>query len=321
LTEIADLSTAQNPGATYFAEGQYITPHEYTWCQGHPGQCNMNNNVSYRQYSVTGTTSPFSFSAVGSTQRTKAAITAWTGSSQVLVQPDPANDGLAFVAYKVTNPSPGVWHYEYAIYNQNLDRGIQSFSVPTGDGVVLSNLGFHAPPQHPGWSADGTLANAGYSSTPWSPNQTASSVTWASETMAANVSANAIRWGTLYNFRFDSNRPPQTVNATVGFFKTGAPMQVSVQGPTPVVVSNVSISGRVTRSSGVGISGATVVIDDGAGNVRLALTNPFGYYSFDNVATGSTYTMWVKSRLYTFPAPVQVTPTDNIVNQNFVALP
>ena len=32
LTEISDLIPAQNPGATYYAEGQYITPHEYAWC-------------------------------------------------------------------------------------------------------------------------------------------------------------------------------------------------------------------------------------------------------------------------------------------------
>ena len=321
LTEIADLNTSLNPGATYFAEGQYITPHEYVWCQGHPGQCNMYNNVSYRQYSVNGTVSPFTFAPVGSTQRQKAAIYAWPGATLAEVRPDPANDGVAYVAYKVTNPSPGVWHYEYAIYNQNLDRAIQSFSVPTGDGVTLSNLGFHAPPQHPGWLADGTVANAGFSSAAWAPNQTAASVSWSSEPKALNDNANAIRWGTLYNFRFDSNRPPQTVNATVGFFKTGAPITVEIQGPTPATASNISISGRVTRSSGVGIGGAYVVIDDGMGNTRLALTNPFGYYQFDNVLTGRTYTMWVKSRFYTFPAPVQVTPTDNVTNQNFVALP
>src|SRR5207244_3484407 len=29
--------------------GQYVTPHEYAWCQANPGQCNMYNNVSYRQ--------------------------------------------------------------------------------------------------------------------------------------------------------------------------------------------------------------------------------------------------------------------------------
>src|SRR5438093_3407817 len=45
--EVSDLDTTLNPGATYFVEGQYVTPHEYTWCQSHPGQCNMYNNVSY----------------------------------------------------------------------------------------------------------------------------------------------------------------------------------------------------------------------------------------------------------------------------------
>src|SRR5688572_4124589 len=81
LTNISDLNTTLNAGASYYAEGQYVTPHEYAWCQSNPGQCNMNNNVSYRQYSVNGTASPFSFSPVGSTQRTKAAINAWTGAT------------------------------------------------------------------------------------------------------------------------------------------------------------------------------------------------------------------------------------------------
>ncbi|HVF48054.1 MAG TPA: hypothetical protein VNA17_10845, partial [Pyrinomonadaceae bacterium] len=43
--------------------------------------------------------------------------------------------------------------------------------------------------------------------------------------------ANAIRWGTMYNFRFDANTPPQTSSATIGFFKTGDPITVQVQGP------------------------------------------------------------------------------------------
>ena len=59
--EVDDLNQNLNQGATYFAEAQYVTPHEYTWCQANPGQCNMYNNVSYRQFSVSGTTS-FSFS-------------------------------------------------------------------------------------------------------------------------------------------------------------------------------------------------------------------------------------------------------------------
>ncbi len=230
-TEIADLNTSLNVGATYYAEGQYVTPHEYVWCQANPGQCNMNNNVSYRRYNVTGTASPFSFSPVGSTQRQKPAIQAWTGSTQATIQPDALADGIGTLAYKVTNPSPGVWHYEYALHNQNLERGIQAFSVPVGN-AVLSNIGFHAPPQHPGTLNDGTLNSAGFSSTPWAQSNSGGVMTWSSETLAQNPNANAIRWGSMYNFRFDSSSPPQTVQATIGFYKSGAPITIAVQAPS-----------------------------------------------------------------------------------------
>ena len=261
LVETSDLNTTLNPGATYYAEAQYVTPHEYAWCQANPGQCNMYNNASYRRFNVSGTTS-FTFSPVGSTVQTKPAIAAWTGATANSLEPAPGVDGVAFVSYKVTNPSPGVWHYEYAVYNQNLDRAIQSFSVPLAPGTNISNIGFHAPPQPAAAANDGTVGSAGYSSTPWTPTQTADSLTWSSETFAQNPNANAIRWGTLYNFRFDSDRPPQTTNATVGFFKTGSPMSVPIQGPsgggptptptpTPATRRERGISGK--RRSGFGL--------------------------------------------------------------------
>jgi len=231
--EIDDLNQNLNQGATYFAEAQYVTPHEYAWCQDHPGQCNMYNNVSYRQFMVSGT-SNFSFSPVGNTIWRRPAISAWSGTGAFLsqIEPDPGNDGIWFMGYKVSNPSRGVWHYEYALYNENLDRGIQSFSIPLGLGANISNIGFHAPPQEPGWANDGTENNQGYSSTPWTVAQDTSSITWSTETFAQNQNANAIRWGTLYNFRFDCDQPPQAANATIGFFKTGSPMTVAIQAPS-----------------------------------------------------------------------------------------
>src|SRR5438067_6048034 len=191
LVQINDLNTTLNPGATYFAEAQYVTPHEYAWCQTHPGQRNMCNNASYRQFSVTGTSPPFRFSAVGSTVQMQPAIEAWAGATTNQIEPDPGNDGIGLLGYKVTNPSIGVWHYEYAVYNQNLDRAIQSFSVPLGPAITVSNIGFHAPTQEPGWASDGTVGNTGFSSTPWTPTQTSSSLTWNSETFAQNQNANA----------------------------------------------------------------------------------------------------------------------------------
>jgi hypothetical protein len=191
----------------------------------------MYNNASYRQYSVTGINQPFSFSSVGLTVREQPAIQAWTGATVNEIEPDSGNDGIWFMGYKVTNPTAGVWHYEYALYNQNLDRAIQSFSVPLGPGVNISNIGFHAPPQHPGWAHDGTQGDAGYSSTPWDVSQDTSSITWNTETFATNQNANAIRFGTLYNFRFDADQPPQAASATIGFFKTGSPITVDIQAP------------------------------------------------------------------------------------------
>jgi hypothetical protein len=239
LVEMDDLNTTLNSGATYYAEAQYVTPHEYAWCQTHSTECNMYNNASYRRFNVSGTTS-FTFSAVGSTVRTTPAINAWTGATIKTIEPEPGVDGRGFVAYKVTGPVAGVWHYEYAINNQNLDRGIQSFSLPLGCGNVLTNVGFHAPPNHPGFSNDGTVGSAGYSNAPWTSNQTASGVSWSSETFGQNPNANALRWGTLYNFRFDSNRPPEPMTATVGFFKNGSPITVGIEGPSPETCTGVT---------------------------------------------------------------------------------
>ncbi len=64
LVEGSDLNTTLNLGATYWAEAQYVTPHEFAWCQAHAGECNMYNNASYRRFTVTGTTS-FTFQTVG----------------------------------------------------------------------------------------------------------------------------------------------------------------------------------------------------------------------------------------------------------------
>ena len=235
LVESNDLNQNLNAGATYFAEAQYVTKHEYDWCQTHPGECNMYNNASYRRYNVSGINPPFSFSAAASTVRMRPAIIAWTdaGATVIQIEPDPGNDGIGYVAYKVTNIGENLWHYEYAIYNQNLDRAIQSFAIPNGCGIGFFNIGFHAPPQHPGWANDGTLGNAGFSSTPWSPTLTSGALTWSTETFAQNQNANAIRWGTLYNFRFDSYRPPQNEFAVISFFKTGMPIAVPIQGPAP----------------------------------------------------------------------------------------
>ena len=54
---------------------------------------------------------------------------------------------------------------------------------------------------------------------------------WNCETFAQNQNANAIRFATLYNFRFDSNAPPADDHCKHRVFKTGSPISVTVQAP------------------------------------------------------------------------------------------
>jgi hypothetical protein len=259
----------------------------------------MYNNASYRQFSVAGTTS-FIFSPIGSTVRMTPAINAWPGATIRIIEPAPGVDGRAFLAYKVTGPVAGFYHYEYAIHNQNLDRGIQSFSVPrllipdiSGDELGGErNVGFHAPPQHPGFPADGTQGNAGFSSAEWTFDPSVTSLTWNSETFAQNPNANAIRWGTLYNFRFDSTTPPVSSNATIGFFKAGTPITVAIEGPAPIGGPLRTISGTVVYCSNPSLNpvpGVTLTLTGSASGSTLS--DGSGNYAFRSLTSGGSYTV------------------------------
>ena len=67
----------------------------------------MYNNASYRQFLVSGTTS-FTFSPVG-VDRENATCHHGVdrGDGKSACEPDPGNDGIWFMGYKVTNPTAG----------------------------------------------------------------------------------------------------------------------------------------------------------------------------------------------------------------------
>src|SRR4029077_19004691 len=108
----------------------------------------------------------------------------------------------------------------------------------------------------------------GYSSTPWTVTQDASSITWSTETLAQNQNANAIRFGTLYNFRFDADQAPNPTNAMVGYFKTGSPTFVGVQAagnvplpsPTPTPTASPSPTFTPTQTpTPIPCAGLTII--------------------------------------------------------------
>jgi len=68
-------------------------------------------------------------------------------------------------------------------------------------------------------------------------------------------------------------------------------------GPT---AANVSLSGRLQTSDGLSAGVAAVTLTAADGTVRKAISNPFGYFTIDNIESGQTYLITVSSRRFTF---------------------
>lgn len=240
---IADVNTALNVGASYFIEAHYVSPDD-------AAARNQNNNVSYRPCTISGTTET-SATASGVTVRQKAAIQAWKAVDPTVTETliDTPEDktvvdfpGRGILSAKATDLGGGMWHYEYALYNMNSDRGFSSFAVPTNPAAAVSNIGFHDVNFHSGdghGTAQGALVNV--DGTDWPGSFSAGNVSWACIplTPPANVlNTNYLHWGTTYNFRFDCNQPPTTGNITIGMFKAvvGEPDSITVNTVVPLPV-------------------------------------------------------------------------------------
>jgi hypothetical protein len=207
-----DITPAMNPGALYFVEGQYITVDDAQFGNGY-------NNASYRRVTVNGS---LTLNLQGTTQREKPAIMAWAEHGLGVGVPDPdvnlvstddPQGGRFWVASKATDLGGGQWHYEYAVFNLNSDRGMRGFDVPRGAGGVETGIGWHGVNYH---------SDEPYTNAPWTSSVAPTSVHWQTDLYDADPNANALRWGTMYNYRFNSNQPPTDSVATIELFKPGA---------------------------------------------------------------------------------------------------
>ena len=85
--------------------------------------------------------------------------------------------------------------------------------------------------------------------------------------------------------------------------------------------ATVSIGGRALTAGGRGISMARVTLQDQAGNVRAVLTNPFGHYRFDDVATGGTVLLSVAAKGREFIDPSRVIGVkESVSNIDFITV-
>jgi len=214
-----DLDPALNPGAMYFVEIQVVS-HDDAMGLNHQ------NNVTYRPVNVTATAGAFDLAlTAGASQRQKAAIEAWGALDPTVVTTsisDGAN-GRILVAAKATSMFAN-WHYEYAVQNLTSARAIRSFRVPIPAGALVSNIGFHDVDYHSGEP---------FSGTDWTATVDANFVTFTTESWETNPNANALRWGTLYNFRFDTRSGPVTDAVRLDLFTPGSPGSITASILTP----------------------------------------------------------------------------------------
>jgi len=215
-------------GAQYVAEIQYVTHDEPLNRRG--------NNASHRLVNVSTT----SISGVGvgqaSVAQGKPGIIAWTGfdpAVKVTTGDDLSPAGQFNLATRVYDNGDGTWDYEYALHNMNSHRGAGSFGVPVSAGLEITNVGFHDVDYHSGDGVNYVTQDG----TDWAADVDGSDfLVWQTQTYAENQNANALRWGTLYNYRFTANAPPVSGTITVGLFRPatgGQPESITIGASVP----------------------------------------------------------------------------------------
>ena len=90
--------------------------------------------------------------------------------------------------------------------------------------------------------------------------------------------------------------------------------------PFAPTAASVTVSGRVTTALGKGLARARITMTDSNGTTRTAISNPFGYYHFNEVQVGATYIFNVIAKQFSFQNSVQVISVDEqLENLDFVA--
>ena len=153
----------------------------------------------------------------------KGARKQWVDDGQALVR-ETETEKYSLAGSTRKQVGENRWHYEYAVHNLNSDRSGQAFEVPIPAGVEVTNVGFNNCRHHSGEP---------YSSADWNMEVLPGAVRWNTSTYAQTANANALRWGTMFNFRFEANAPPQEVEATLSLFKPGGvpSMAIATLGP------------------------------------------------------------------------------------------
>ncbi len=198
----ADLG---NAGAQYYYEAYYINKNDF----------DRYNNVSSRAASFSVNGGVWTASTIDGGQIQGPAINRYGDMRSTA---EPRTEGDVIVAVKVTNNGNGTWNYEYAVYNHDLDRQVDDFSIPLPAGAVVTNIGFRDIDQDAG--------------NQWTSNVSGTAISW-------STSTNSLPYSSVFNFRFDANVPPGSTSTTLGLLKNGLAPNLTAVTRGPLVLQPV----------------------------------------------------------------------------------
>lgn len=228
MVEADDIDPDLHPDARYVLEGQYVTADDAAAGNG-------DNNASYV------------FAAVyrrgrgrlvvrfeprnKDTRQTSPAILAWaeSDSSVRVTVVDVPGDGRLFVGSRAAELGNGQWEYSYAVENLNSHRAVGALDIPLASGAALSETRFHDVEYRGGEGENGGV----YSNEDWTWTRPGDTLRWSTKPYESNINNNAIRWGTMYTFTFQADRPPEIGDVSLGLFRPGTPGSVSASAMVP----------------------------------------------------------------------------------------
>lgn len=214
----AELDPTTHPGARWFAEVQIVAHDD-------AAAGRADDNASWRELTVVPVSGGLGFQLAGTTSRAEPALAAWAASDPAVVATVvETGEGVLHLAARATSTGDGRWDYEYAVHNATSHRGVGAFRVPFPQATAASDAAFHDVDYHSDEIYDGT---------DWAIDVGPSAISWSTTPFELDPNANALRWGTLYNFRFSADVPPASGLVTVGLFRPGSPATIDVQSLVP----------------------------------------------------------------------------------------
>jgi hypothetical protein len=190
---------------------------------------NRSNNTASRPCNITWNGSAWNASMTGSSSN-GSVLMQWSGALMGIGQ-NGLDDGRFLVAVKVTGPTAGIYHYEYAVHNLDNNRGAAALHIPMPAAATVSNSGFRDIDTNP--LNDWTFVRG------------------TNEVVFNAAAGNPVDWNTIYNFWFDATQAPPLGPVTIDQARIGPGALSVVVDPTlPTGLSPAS-----TSSLGVGCGG------------------------------------------------------------------